>query len=103
MARPARPQYVCANCGAVSSKWQGRCEACGEWNTLSEEASASAPVALRTGRGTPVELMPLSGVTADLPRTLSGIGEFDRVVGGGIVPGSAILVGGDPGIGKSTS
>ena len=102
MARPARPQYVCANCGAVASKWQGRCEACGEWNTLSEEASVSAPVALRTGRGTPVELMPLSGVTAELPRTLSGIGEFDRVVGGGIVPGSAILVGGDPGIGKST-
>jgi len=102
MARVARPQYVCANCGAVSSKWQGRCEACGEWNTMSEEAAVSAPVALRTGRGTPVELSPLAGVGAELPRTLSGIGEFDRVVGGGIVPGSAILVGGDPGIGKST-
>jgi len=102
MARVARPQYVCANCGAVASKWQGRCEACGEWNTMSEEAPVSAPVALRTGRGTPVALSPLSGETPELPRTLSGIEEFDRVLGGGFVPGSAILVGGDPGIGKST-
>ena len=102
MARPARPQYVCANCGAVSSKWQGRCESCGEWNTLAEEAPAAAPVALRTGRGRPVELAPLSGETRELARTLSGVGEFDRVIGGGFVPGSAILVGGDPGIGKST-
>jgi DNA repair protein RadA/Sms len=102
MARAARPQYVCANCGAVSSKWQGRCEACGEWNTMAEEVPISAPVALRTGRGTPVELSPLQGTGAELPRIQTGIAEFDRVVGGGIVPGSAILVGGDPGIGKST-
>jgi DNA repair protein RadA/Sms len=101
MARP-RPNYVCANCGAASSKWQGRCDACGEWNTLSEEAPAAAPVALRAARGNPVELLPLSGETAELPRTLSGIAELDRVLGGGFVPGSAILVGGDPGIGKST-
>ena len=102
MARPARPQYICANCGAVSPRWQGRCESCGEWNTLSEEAPASAPVALRTTRGKPVELASLAGATAELPRTLSGIAEFDRVTGGGFVPGSALLVGGDPGIGKST-
>jgi DNA repair protein RadA/Sms len=101
MAR-ARAQYVCANCGAVSSKWQGRCEACGEWNTLAEEAPASAPVALRTGRGTPFPLAALAGETADQPRMLSGVGEFDRVIGGGFVAGSALLVGGDPGIGKST-
>ncbi len=101
MARP-RPQYICANCGAVSSKWQGRCDSCGEWNTLSEEVAAAAPVALRTARGTPVELSPLSGEAPELPRTVSGIGELDRVIGGGFVPGSAILVGGDPGIGKST-
>jgi DNA repair protein RadA/Sms len=101
MAR-ARPTYICANCGAVSSKWQGRCDACGEWNTLAEEAAAAAPVALRGTRGTPVELESLSGDTADLPRTVSGIAELDRVVGGGFVPGSAVLVGGDPGIGKST-
>ena len=101
MAR-ARPSYVCVACGAVSSRWQGRCDACGEWNTLQEEPGASAPVALRTSRGQPVELVPLAGTTADPPRTLSGIGEFDRVTGGGFVPGSALLVGGDPGIGKST-
>ena len=62
MAR-ARAQYVCANCGAVSPRWQGRCESCGEWNTLSEEAPAAAPAALRTGRGRPVELAPLSGAS----------------------------------------
>jgi DNA repair protein RadA/Sms len=101
MAR-ARPQYVCANCGAVSSRWQGRCDACGEWNTLHEEAAVSAPVSLRTGRGKPISLVPLAGAAPEVPRTLTGISEFDRVTGGGIVPGSALLVGGDPGIGKST-
>ena len=101
MAR-ARPQYVCAACGATASKWQGRCDACGEWNTLQEEAAASAPVSLRTGRGRPVPLLPLAGETLDLPRTLTGLSELDRVTGGGFVPGSALLVGGDPGIGKST-
>jgi DNA repair protein RadA/Sms len=101
MAR-AKPQYVCANCGAVSPKWQGRCDACGEWNTLAEEPGAATPVALRTTRGAPVELSPLSGDASELPRTRSGIAELDRVLGGGYVPGSAILVGGDPGIGKST-
>jgi DNA repair protein RadA/Sms len=101
MARQ-RIQYVCAACGAVSSRWQGRCEACGEWNTLTEDAPASAPVSLRSGRGRPVALAPLGGAAAELPRTLTGIAELDRVLGGGIVPGSAILVGGDPGIGKST-
>jgi DNA repair protein RadA/Sms len=95
-------QFVCQNCGAAYRKWVGRCESCGEWNTLHEEAGSSAPVALRTGRGRPVPLLPLAGETPDLPRTLTGIGEFDRVTGGGFVPGSAILVGGDPGIGKST-
>jgi DNA repair protein RadA/Sms len=98
----ARAQYVCANCGAVSSKWQGRCDSCGEWNTLAEEVTDAAPVALRTVRGNPVELVPLSGATAEMPRTLSGIKELDRVLGGGFVRGSAVLVGGDPGIGKST-
>ena len=101
MAR-IRPQYVCANCGAVSPRWQGRCESCGEWNTLSEEAAASAPAALRSGRGRVVDLAQLAGATPDLPRILTGMAEFDRVTGGGFVPGSAVLVGGDPGIGKST-
>jgi DNA repair protein RadA/Sms len=98
----ARATYVCAACGAVSPRWQGRCDACGEWNTLQEEAAASAPPALRTGRGRPVALVPLDGATADVPRTITGIAEFDRVTGGGFVAGSALLVGGDPGIGKST-
>src|ERR671916_1426044 len=101
MAKP-RPQYICANCGAVSSRWQGRCDACGDWNTLHEEAVVSAPVSMRTGRGKPISLVPLSGAAPEVPRTLTGIAEFDRVTGGGIVPGSALLVGGDPGIGKST-
>jgi DNA repair protein RadA/Sms len=101
MAR-ARPQYVCANCGAVTSRWQGRCDSCGEWNTLAEEEGAAAPAALRGGRGQPIGLAPLAGPAESLPRILTGIGEFDRVTGGGLVPGSALLLGGDPGIGKST-
>ena len=101
MAR-ARVSYVCAACGAAASRWQGRCDSCGEWNTLQEEAPAAGPVALRTGRGRPLALAPLSGATEPLRRTLTGMAEFDRVTGGGLVPGSALLVGGDPGIGKST-
>ncbi len=98
----ARAQYVCANCGAVSPKWQGRCEACGEWNTLAEEETGSAPVALRTARGNPVELVALSGGAPEPPRAMSGLAELDRALGGGFVAGSAVLIGGDPGIGKST-
>ena len=102
MAR-ARAQYVCANCGAVSSRWQGRCDSCGEWNTLQEEA---AGIGSRS-RCAPAAAGPSSSCRSparrvELPRTLTGIAEFDRVTGGGFVPGSALLVGGDPGIGKST-
>ncbi|HEX2255660.1 MAG TPA: DNA repair protein RadA, partial [Afifellaceae bacterium] len=97
-----KTQFVCAACGAVAPRWQGRCDACGEWNSLAEEAGMRAPAATRIGRGTPVKLEPLSGGSAPLPRTGTGIAEFDRVTGGGFVPGSALLVGGDPGIGKST-
>jgi DNA repair protein RadA/Sms len=98
----ARPSYVCAACGAASPRWQGRCDACGEWNTLEEEVGPAGPVALRGGRGRAIKLASLAGTSAELPRTLTGIAEFDRVSGGGLVPGSALLVGGDPGIGKST-
>ncbi|HSG95364.1 MAG TPA: DNA repair protein RadA, partial [Afifellaceae bacterium] len=94
-------QYVCAACGAVAAKWQGRCEACGEWNTLAEE-TAAAPASLRTGRGSVIALEPLAGESEGLDRIETGIAEFDRVTGNGFVPGSALLVGGDPGIGKST-
>jgi DNA repair protein RadA/Sms len=97
-------RYVCQTCGAVSSKWAGRCEACGTWNSLVEE-SDSGPLAapgMKPGKGRVVELHPLAGTAEDAPRTPSGMGELDRVTGGGFVRGSAILIGGDPGIGKST-
>ena len=100
--------FVCQTCGASASKWAGKCEACGSWNTLVEEvASGGPPKGLGDTRGknkkaARVEFFPLKGTNEQVPRRLSGIGEFDRVVGGGLVPGSATLVGGDPGIGKST-
>jgi DNA repair protein RadA/Sms len=97
--------FVCQNCGAAYGRWQGKCESCGEWNTLAEE-SAEAPVgkagAKLPGRGRPFALQPLSGASDDAPRLPTGLSEFDRVTGGGLVRGSVILVGGDPGIGKST-
>jgi DNA repair protein RadA/Sms len=100
--------FVCQNCGAVFGRWQGKCDSCGEWNTISEE-SGDMPVAaagkgpgkpLRKGR--PFVLHPLSGGVEDAPRTPCAIAELDRVTGGGFVRGSVLLVGGDPGIGKST-
>jgi DNA repair protein RadA/Sms len=98
--------YVCSACGASFTKWQGRCDACGAWNTLAEEAplSASGPAgkSLGAGRGRPVQLGDLASAEPPPPRAGSGMGELDRVLGGGLVPASAVLVGGDPGIGKST-
>ncbi len=102
MARAAA-RYVCQDCGASASKWAGRCEGCGAWNTIIEEAAVeSAPKGLGAGKGRKVPFVPLSGKSANAPRLTCGIGEFDRVCGGGLVAGSALLVGGDPGIGKST-
>ncbi|MBK0397679.1 DNA repair protein RadA [Limibaculum sp. M0105] len=105
MAKPA-PQFVCNSCGAVYRKWQGQCDGCGEWNTLAEEAalSVAGPAAKSLGatRGRSIQLAPLAGEDRPPPRAASRIGELDRVLGGGLVPGSAVLVGGDPGIGKST-
>lgn len=101
----AKPQhhYVCQSCGAVHSKWAGKCESCGAWNTLSEEAANDKlPKGLSAGKGRAVAFTTLSGEQADVPRQQTGIAEFDRVTGGGLVKGSAILIGGDPGIGKST-
>ena len=105
MARPFK-RYVCQSCGAVTSKWSGRCETCGEWNTIVEEVRPGA----RTGRRRAgarrerrlLEFAGLRGTTPQPERYRSGIAEFDRVCGGGLVPGSALLIGGDPGIGKST-
>lgn len=101
----ATSQYVCQSCGAVYSKWVGRCDGCGEWNSLSEESRpTAAPRALGgpSGGGRRLELVGLQGTSKAPPRWPTGIGELDRVTGGGLVPGSALLVGGDPGIGKST-
>ncbi|MBT4702211.1 MAG: DNA repair protein RadA, partial [Rhodospirillaceae bacterium] len=102
MARNAT-QYVCQECGATSNKWAGRCDACNAWNTMAEEASsASVPKGLGSKRGRKIEFVGLKGTGKQPPRRVIGINELDRVTGGGLVPGSALLVGGDPGIGKST-
>ena len=95
--------FVCQNCGAAFSRWQGKCEACGEWNSLSEEgAERPSGPGRRPGRGRLFALEALAGEAHDAPRLPSGIAELDRVTGGGFVRGSVLLVGGDPGIGKST-
>ncbi|MEM7546709.1 MAG: DNA repair protein RadA [Pseudomonadota bacterium] len=98
--------FVCSSCGAVHKKWAGRCDECGAWNSIVEEAglSAAGPASKTLGaaKGTALELHALSGSEAAPPRALFGIEELDRVLGGGLAPASAILVGGDPGIGKST-
>jgi DNA repair protein RadA/Sms len=97
----ARAQnFICQNCGAASARWAGKCEACGEWNTLVEEGAEGPRRAPRKGRLFAVE--PLQGATNEAPRFASGLAEFDRVTGGGLVRGSVLLLGGDPGIGKST-
>src|SRR6185369_13373406 len=98
--------FVCQNCGAAYNRWQGKCDSCGEWNTLAEEdttGATSMPVSIRSKRrGRTFALESLSGKSQDAPRLSSGMAELDRVTGGGFVRGSVLLVGGDPGIGKST-
>src|SRR5271168_4023867 len=100
------PRYACQECGAVWPKWAGRCEACGAWNSLVEELPrAGPPKGLASGGGKgglALDFVALTGDSGRTARHLTGIAELDRVCGGGLVPGSAILVGGDPGIGKST-
>ena len=104
MAKPTTT-FTCNACGASHSKWSGRCDACGEWNSITEDTPLSAgPGAKSIGakRGNTLHLTDLATEEAPPPRTISGLAELDRVLGGGLVPASAILVGGDPGIGKST-
>ena len=103
MAKTAT-QYVCQSCGTVYSKWTGKCDGCGEWNSISQESGFqdAVPKGLGTKKGRVIDFVSLDGVSHDVPRRKSGIQEFDRVTGGGLVAGSAILIGGDPGIGKST-
>lgn len=101
----SKTSYVCQSCGAVHSLWSGKCDACGEWNTLQAEvAEAGPPKGLAGGKkGKSLDLVGLQ-LQDEKPvrRLVTGLGEFDRVTGGGLVPGCAILLGGDPGIGKST-
>ncbi|MCA1403290.1 DNA repair protein RadA [Ensifer sp. IC3342] len=101
----ARTQFICQNCGTVHSRWAGKCDGCGEWNTIIEEdptAGIGGGPSRAPKKGRPVALTTLSGEIEDAPRIETGISELDRVTGGGFVRGSALLVGGDPGIGKST-
>ena len=110
MAKGKKSVFFCQNCGHEESKWLGQCPACGEWNTFVEErldtgitkgTTASARAVRESVKAAAV--VPLTDVSADdETRSTTGIGELDRVLGGGIVPGSLVLVGGDPGIGKST-
>ena len=99
-----RIAYICQECGCVSPKWLGRCPECGAWNKMIEDAAPvlkpSKRATLRTASAAPVRLSEVD-VTA-VQRLRTQIGEFDTVLGGGFVPGSLVLVGGDPGIGKST-
>lgn len=111
----ATATFVCQSCGAVHPRWQGRCDACGAWNTLVEEVAESplglSGPALSPGKrarsggsssGTGPALVSLEAVTPAPDRVVTGVTEFDRVCGGGLVEASAVLIGGDPGIGKST-
>src|SRR6188472_3680744 len=100
--------FACSSCGHESPKWHGRCPGCGEWNTMTEEKRAAAPARGGGGgssrsAGRALKPVPLGQVEAPrVERLGTGIGEFDRVLGGGLVPGSMVLIGGAPGIGKST-
>ncbi|MCF6344302.1 MAG: DNA repair protein RadA [Devosiaceae bacterium] len=100
-----RSSFICQSCAAISTQWAGRCEACGEWNSIIEELQntgvGSGPKATKAS-GKPAQLSSLSGKPEDAERIISGLAELDRVSGGGFVKGSTMLVGGDPGIGKST-
>ncbi|HUD05430.1 MAG TPA: DNA repair protein RadA [Candidatus Saccharimonadales bacterium] len=102
MAKKPTLHYVCTNCGAMSSKWSGRCSNCGEWNSLQEEISIEND---RTGKSSGSVLKGISIGEADKdnqPRLVTGVDEIDNLLGGGIVPGSMLLIAGQPGIGKST-
>lgn len=110
MAKGKKSVFFCQNCGHEESKWRGQCPACGEWNTFVEEKADSGITVGTTAAARAVrnsvrdaKVIPLTEVSADdNTRCSTGIRELDRVLGGGIVPGSLVLVGGDPGIGKST-
>ena len=99
-----RSRYVCQACGTVSGKWSGKCDDCGAWNSIVEEIvpDVVGPKSTSAARGRVLKTESLAGKAPMLRRLVSDIREFDTVTGGGTVPGAAILVGGEPGIGKST-
>ncbi|MGH6869739.1 MAG: ATPase domain-containing protein, partial [Methylocella sp.] len=105
MAQP-HASFVCQNCGAVCQRWQGRCDSCGAWNSIIEESAASGIGAKAAQGARKGRVFGLSSLIEKdrpaAPRITTGIAELDRVTGGGFVPGSVILLGGEPGIGKST-
>ena len=103
MAKPKR-RYVCTECGSVASRWQGQCADCAEWNTLVEDVPETAFAAKHhlSAGGRAIRFEALDAPSQPLARRTTGLAEFDRALGGGVVPGSAILMGGEPGIGKST-
>src|SRR5690606_2711882 len=99
----ARSSFVCSECGGTSAKWLGKCPHCEAWNTLTESLAAAVPAHRFAPLAGSTPIQELSDIEArELPRQPTGIAEFDRVLGGGLVPGSVVLIGGDPGIGKST-
>ena len=101
MAKP-KTVYVCTECGGESLKWQGQCAHCGQWNTLVEGMAEKSPACYQ-GLAEPTKVARLADIAAaETPRRSTGVGELDRVLGGGLVPGAVVLLGGDPGIGKST-
>jgi DNA repair protein RadA/Sms len=97
-----KTRYVCQSCGSVSAKWSGKCDACGVWDNIIEERQEAQFFGPKKASGKSIQFETLEGEVGDVPRTLTCINEMDRVLGGGLVDGSAILIGGDPGIGKST-
>ena len=103
MARAQR-DYVCQQCGGAHLQWSGQCGHCGAWNSLVEETRERTPGsgARQKKKASPIEMHELASVTSPVPRLKTGIAEYDRVLGGGLVAGSAVLLGGEPGIGKST-
>ncbi|MCV6546616.1 MAG: DNA repair protein RadA [Cohaesibacter sp.] len=105
MARK-KSTFVCQKCGAVTNRWAGKCDSCGEWNSITEEVESAgiggSPKTVRGKSGRVVELVSLSGQEKPAPRITTQVQELDRVTGGGFVKGSVLLLGGDPGIGKST-
>jgi DNA repair protein RadA/Sms len=101
MAKQKKSVFVCQGCGYQAPKWLGRCPDCNEWNTLVEEFPAARPERKRGSRASPPAAIPSISLDRE-QRLKTGLGEFDRTLGGGLVPGSLVLIGGDPGIGKST-